>query len=71
MVSVTLITIIQTSKVKFAACTFIDRALSWWNGHFSSLTLPIAPEGRDEKARARAHGFDDEELRYCCIYCQI
>lgn len=29
-------------KVKFAACTFIDQALSWWNGHVEAMTLPVA-----------------------------
>ncbi|XP_023732659.1 uncharacterized protein LOC111880458 [Lactuca sativa] len=28
-------------KVKFAACTFIDQALSWWNGHVEAMTLPV------------------------------
>jgi len=30
------------SKVKFVACTFSDRALTWWNGHVKSLTLIVA-----------------------------
>ena len=30
------------SKVKFAACSFSDRALTWWNGHVKSLTLIVA-----------------------------
>ncbi|XP_023750156.1 uncharacterized protein LOC111898487 [Lactuca sativa] len=30
------------SKVKFAACTFVDQALSWWNGHIEAMTLPVA-----------------------------
>lgn len=29
-------------KVKFAACTFADAALSWWNGHVKTLTLAVA-----------------------------
>ncbi|XP_023753313.1 uncharacterized protein LOC111901659 [Lactuca sativa] len=29
-------------KVKFVACTFIDQALSWWNGHVEAMTLPVA-----------------------------
>ena len=29
-------------KVKFVAYTFSDRALTWWNIHVKSLTLPIA-----------------------------
>ena len=32
----------EDSKVKFAACTFMNRALSWWNGYVKSLTIPIA-----------------------------
>ena len=28
--------------MKFAACTFIDRALTWWNSQVKSLTLPVA-----------------------------
>ncbi|XP_023735806.1 uncharacterized protein LOC111883714 [Lactuca sativa] len=32
----------EASKVKFAACTFSDRALTWWNGYVKSLTLPVA-----------------------------
>ncbi|XP_023748177.1 uncharacterized protein LOC111896416 [Lactuca sativa] len=32
----------ESSKVKFAACTFTDRALTWWNNQVKSLTLPIA-----------------------------
>ena len=30
------------SKVKFVACTFSDRVLSWWNVHVKALTLPVA-----------------------------
>ena len=30
------------SKVKFAACTFMDAALTWWNGHVQVLGLPAA-----------------------------
>ena len=29
-------------KVKFAACTFVDQALTWWNGHIEAMTLPVA-----------------------------
>ena len=29
-------------KVKYAACTFADTALSWWNGHVKTMTLTIA-----------------------------
>ncbi|XP_052622572.1 uncharacterized protein LOC128127885 [Lactuca sativa] len=29
-------------KVKFAACTFVDQALTWWNGHVEAMTLPVA-----------------------------
>ena len=29
------------TKVKFATCIFSDRALSWWNGHVTALTLPV------------------------------
>ncbi|KAL7617535.1 hypothetical protein Lser_V15G03550 [Lactuca serriola] len=32
----------DSDKVKFAACTFIDKALTWWNGRVKSLTLPVA-----------------------------
>ena len=32
----------EESKVKFAACTFSDRAISWWNGHVKALTLSVA-----------------------------
>ncbi|KAL7606903.1 hypothetical protein Lser_V15G19246 [Lactuca serriola] len=32
----------KSSKVKFVAYTFIDRALTWWNSQVKSLTLPIA-----------------------------
>ena len=32
----------ETDKVKFAACTFTDKALTWWNGRVKSLTLPVA-----------------------------
>ena len=32
----------EANKVKFAACTFTDRALTWWNGRVKSLTLPVA-----------------------------
>lgn len=30
------------SKVKFVACTFEEKALTWWNGHVKSLTLIVA-----------------------------
>ncbi|KAL7583712.1 hypothetical protein Lser_V15G44670 [Lactuca serriola] len=30
----------ESDKVKFAACTFLDKA--WWNGQVKSLTLPVA-----------------------------
>ncbi|XP_023755609.1 uncharacterized protein LOC111904062 [Lactuca sativa] len=29
-------------KVKFSACTFVDQALTWWNGHVEAMTLPIS-----------------------------
>ena len=32
----------ESDKVKFAACTFTDKALTWWNGRVKSLTLPVA-----------------------------
>ncbi|XP_052627535.1 uncharacterized protein LOC111907768 [Lactuca sativa] len=32
----------ELHKVKFAACTFSGRALTWWNGHVKSLTLSMA-----------------------------
>ncbi|XP_023730502.2 uncharacterized protein LOC111878228 [Lactuca sativa] len=32
----------EASKVKFAACTFSERAFTWWNGHVKALTLPVA-----------------------------
>lgn len=32
----------EISKVKFAACTFTDRALTWWKGHVKSIYLPVA-----------------------------
>ncbi|XP_052627106.1 uncharacterized protein LOC111882448 [Lactuca sativa] len=32
----------EDNKVKFAACIFTDRALTWWNGQVKSLTLPVA-----------------------------
>ncbi|XP_023768386.1 uncharacterized protein LOC111916968 [Lactuca sativa] len=32
----------KATKEKFAACTFIDRALTWWNGQVKTLTLPVA-----------------------------
>ena len=32
----------EGNKVKFAACTFSVRALTWWNGHVKSLTLVVA-----------------------------
>ena len=32
----------ESDKVKFVACTFLDKALTWWNGRVKSLTLPVA-----------------------------
>ena len=32
----------EANKVKFVACTFIDRALTWWNGQVQTLTLLVA-----------------------------
>ena len=32
----------EANKVMFAACTFSKRALTWWNGHVKTLTLPVA-----------------------------
>ena len=32
----------EGNKVKFAACTFSDRALTWWNNHVNYLTLVVA-----------------------------
>ena len=32
----------KESKVKFAAYTLSERALTWWNGHVKALTLPVA-----------------------------
>ncbi|KAI3739579.1 hypothetical protein L2E82_29988 [Cichorium intybus] len=32
----------EESKVKFAAGTFADTAMSWWKGHVKTLTLPVA-----------------------------
>ncbi|KAL7606412.1 hypothetical protein Lser_V15G17633 [Lactuca serriola] len=32
----------ESDKVKFAACTFSNKALTWWNGRVKSLTLPVA-----------------------------
>ncbi|KAL7596135.1 hypothetical protein Lser_V15G31193 [Lactuca serriola] len=29
-------------KVKFTSCTFMDQALSWWNGHVEAMTLLVA-----------------------------
>lgn len=31
----------EGSKVKFATCTFSNRALTWWNSHVKSLTLTM------------------------------
>ncbi|KAL7616236.1 hypothetical protein Lser_V15G04375 [Lactuca serriola] len=28
-------------KVKFVACTFVDQALTWWNGHVEAMTLLV------------------------------
>ena len=33
---------LEGRKVKFAACTFSERALTWWNSHVKSLTLVVA-----------------------------
>ncbi|XP_023735632.2 uncharacterized protein LOC111883543 [Lactuca sativa] len=32
----------EANKVKFAACTFSERSLTWWNGHVKTLTPPVA-----------------------------
>ena len=32
----------EEMKVKFVACTLIDQALTWWNGHVEAMTLPVA-----------------------------
>ena len=32
----------EESKVKFAACTFETKALTWWNSHVKSLSLIVA-----------------------------
>ena len=32
----------EASKVKFAACTFSGRALTWWKSHIKALTLAVA-----------------------------
>ena len=32
----------EECKVKFAACTFMDSALAWWNGHVQAMGLPAA-----------------------------
>ncbi|KAL7581886.1 hypothetical protein Lser_V15G47382 [Lactuca serriola] len=32
----------EEMKVKFAACTLVDQALTWWNGHVEAMTLPVA-----------------------------
>ena len=32
----------ERSKANFVACTFSERALTWWNGHVKSLTLVVA-----------------------------
>ena len=32
----------EESKVKFAAFTFSEHALTWWNGHVQTLTLVVA-----------------------------
>lgn len=32
----------EESKVKFAPCTFTDRALSWLNGHVKARTILVA-----------------------------
>ncbi|KAL7603269.1 uncharacterized protein LOC111890695 [Lactuca sativa] len=33
---------LENNKVKFATCTFSERALTWWNGHVKPLTLIVA-----------------------------
>ncbi|XP_023734447.1 uncharacterized protein LOC111882321 [Lactuca sativa] len=33
---------LEESNVKFAACTFVDQALSWWDVHIKAMTLPVA-----------------------------
>ena len=33
---------LEGSKVKFVACTFETKALTWWNGHVKSLSLIVA-----------------------------
>ena len=32
----------EEMNVKFAACTIVDQALTWWNGHVEAMTLPVA-----------------------------
>ena len=32
----------EEMKVKFAVCTFVDQALTWWNGHIEAMNLPVA-----------------------------
>ena len=32
----------EKSKVKFAACTFVNQSLSRWNGHVKAMTFPVA-----------------------------
>ncbi|KAL7601671.1 hypothetical protein Lser_V15G22715 [Lactuca serriola] len=32
----------ESDKVKFAACTLTDKALTWWNGRVKSLALPVS-----------------------------
>ena len=29
-------------RVKFATCTFVDRALSWWNDHVKTMGIDTA-----------------------------
>ena len=33
---------LEEVKVKFSACTFVNQALTWWNGHVEDMTLPVA-----------------------------
>ncbi|XP_052622350.1 uncharacterized protein LOC128127712 [Lactuca sativa] len=33
---------LENNKVKFATCTFLEKALTWWNGHVKALTLKVA-----------------------------
>ena len=44
----------EGSKVKFAACTFEEKVLTWWNSHVKSLTLIVANAIDWEALRERA-----------------